>query len=122
MPTIWNITERTDGSATILRAAYGGLSVEPAPEGHRLLASIDNHVRDGYRTILVNLRDAHYIDSDGLGEIARGFTIARDAGGHLAICELVPKVRDLFSVTRLDLQIPIFQTESEGLQALRSLP
>ena len=119
MPTIWNITERMEGNATILLAAVRGLSVEQPPEGNRLVASIDGHVRDGYRTILINLRDAHYIDSDGLGEIARGFTLAHAAGGWLAICELVPKVRDLFRVTRLDEQIPIFLTELEGLQALR---
>jgi anti-anti-sigma factor len=119
MPTVWNITERMVGNVTILHAAVRGLSVEQSPERHRLSASIDGHVQDGYSTILINLRDAHYMDSDGLGEIVRGFTRARDAGGSLAICELVPKVRDLFTLTRLDAQIPIFQTEPEGLQALK---
>jgi anti-anti-sigma factor len=108
-----------EGNATILHAAVGGLSVEQPPDRQRIVVSISDHVRDGYRTILINLRDAHYIDSDGLGEIARGFTLAQGAGGSLAVCELVPKVRELFRVTRLDQQIPIFQTELEGVQALR---
>jgi anti-anti-sigma factor len=119
MPTIWNITERTEGNATILHASVRGLSIERPPDDHRLLASINDHVRDGYNTILINLRDAHYMDSEGLGEIIRGFTLAHGAGGSLAICELTPKVRDLFSITGLDAQVPIFQTEREGLQALR---
>jgi anti-anti-sigma factor len=119
MPTIWNITERTEGNATILQASVRGLSIERPPDDHRLLASINDHVRDGYSTILINLRDAHYMDSEGLGEIVRGFTLAHGAGGSLAICELAPKVRDLFSITGLDSQVPIFQTEREGLQALR---
>ena len=119
MPTVWNITERMEGSVTILHAAVRGLSIEQPAERLRLVAAIENHVRDGYSTILLNLREAHYMDSEGLGEIVRGVTLARDAGGSLAVCELVPKIRDLFSITRLDSHIPIFQTEVEGVHALR---
>lgn len=122
MATNWNITERMAGAATILQVTVRELSVEPASDGHQLLESIAGHVRDGRRTILINLRGADSIDSNGLAEIAVGFTRARDAGGWLAVCELEPKVRELFRITRLDTQIPVFETEREGLDAIRRRP
>jgi len=120
MATMWNIAERVDSNVMILQAAVRGLSVEQSPAGHRLVARIEEHVRDGYNILLVNLRDAPYMDSEGLGEIVRGFTVAHKAGGHLAVCELAPKIRELFSITRLSAHIPIYQTEQDGLQALRA--
>lgn len=122
MATVWNVTERTDGHVVVLHASVRGLSLEPSAGRHRLLATIDEHVREGHVSILLNLRDAHYMDSDGLGEIVRGFTVAHRAGGQLGVCELVPKIRELFSITRLSAHIPIFETEQEGVQGLSAPP
>ena len=69
MATMWNIAERADSNVMILHAAVRGLSVEQSPAGHRLVSRIEEHVRDGYNILLLNLKDAPYMDSEGLGEI-----------------------------------------------------
>ena len=122
MSTVWNIAERLDGNVVVIQASVRGLSLEPSAGGHRLLATIDERVRGGHNLILLNLKEAPYMDSDGLGEIVRGFTVTHRAGGQLGVCELVPKVRELFSITRLSAHIPIFESESEGVQNLGISP
>jgi len=120
MATVWSITERSRGNVLILHAAVRGLSVDSGRDRHRLLTSIQGHLRQGNTTLLVNLCDAAYLDSDGLGEIVRGYTLAAKAGGILAVCELVSRIRDLFRITRLNAQIPTYATEQDGLDALYS--
>jgi anti-anti-sigma factor len=74
-------------------------------------------VQRGSRKILLNLRDVHYIDSDGLSEIVEGFRTTKDEGGMLKLCEVVPGFRRLLAVTKLDRVIEVFESEDAAVRS-----
>jgi anti-anti-sigma factor len=74
-------------------------------------------VQRGSRKILLNLRDVHYIDSDGLSEIVEGFRTTKDEGGMLKRCEVVPGFRRLLAVTKLDRVIEVFESEDAAVRS-----
>jgi anti-anti-sigma factor len=60
------------------------------------------------------------VDSDGLGEIVRGFNDARQAGGRLVLCSVAAHLRELLATTKLDAYIPIFDSEHEAVRSLQA--
>ena len=68
----------------------------------------------------VNLSEMRSVDSDGLGEIVRGFNDARNAGGRLALCGVAAHLRELLVTTKLDEYIPMFDWEHEAVRSLRA--
>ena len=61
------------------------------------------------RKILLNLREVHYIDSSGMGELVRLYTTIRDQGGTVRLVDPSARVRDLLQMTRLNA---VFQIEN----------
>jgi anti-sigma B factor antagonist len=78
---------------------------------------IDGHLAQGRKKFLLNLAKVPYIDSAGLGQIIRGFTAIRKAGGTLKLLSPNPKVVDLLTVTKL---VNLFDWYSEESSALSS--
>jgi anti-sigma B factor antagonist len=114
--THWRgIVERFVDEVVILDVSGGPISF--ADDSDQLLNAIRQLVNRGSRKILLNLRDVHYIDSDGLSEIVEGFKTTRNAGGMLKLCELVPGFRRLLVVTKLDRVIEVFESEDAALRS-----
>ena len=65
--------------------------------------------------VLLHLGGVDYIDSGGLGMLARYLTRAQNAGGALKLCALSPKVDDVLRVTRLKAVFQIYGTEAESI-------
>jgi anti-sigma B factor antagonist len=92
-------------------------------EGKILLGEGDVEIREaidallvqGKKKFLLNLAKVPYIDSAGLGQIIRGFTAIRKAGGALKLLSPNAKVIDLLTVTKL---INVFDWYNEELSAL----
>jgi anti-anti-sigma factor len=99
----------------VLDVSSGPLSMAEA--SGELLGRIERQIRQGRAKILLNLKDVLYVDSGGLAEIVRGFHAARQAGGQLALCHLVPRMRELMTVTRLDAHIPVFESEEDAIRS-----
>jgi len=78
---------------------------------------IDEHLAQGRKKFLLNLAKVPYIDSAGLGQIIRGFTAIRKAGGTLKLLSPSPRVVDLLTVTKL---VNLFDWYSEESSALSS--
>jgi anti-sigma B factor antagonist len=78
---------------------------------------IDEHLTLGRKKFLLNLAKVPYIDSAGLGQIIRGFTAVRKAGGVLKLLSPNPRVVDLLTVTKL---VNLFDWYSEESSALSS--
>ncbi len=77
--------------------------------------AIDGFLAQGRKKFLLNLAKVPYIDSAGLGQIIRGFTAIRKAGGALKLLSPNPKVIDLLTVTKL---VNVFDWYNEELSAL----
>jgi anti-sigma B factor antagonist len=58
-------------------------------------------IDQGYRNLLVNLRDVRHIDSAGIGELMSCYTSVRNQGGQLKLMNLSKNVQNLLQITRL---------------------
>jgi len=90
------IDVRTSGSAATVHCG-GRLTITSSSqlrvEVKRLLPQT--------RTVTLDLTDITLMDSVGLGTIAALYASARTAGCELQVVNISPRIRELFSVTRL---------------------
>ena len=55
----------------------------------------------GFKKFLVNLAGVEFVDSDGLGELTRCYSIVRQAGGEMKLLHVQDRVQALLDLTRL---------------------
>jgi anti-anti-sigma factor len=65
--------------------------------------------------VLLHLGGVDFIDSGGLGMLARYLTRAQNVGGALKLCALSKKVDDVLRITRLKAVFQIYETEAESI-------
>jgi anti-sigma B factor antagonist len=112
------ITERMVDGIVILDMSAGWVGLTDGPMS--LLGTIEQLIDQGRVNIVVNLSEVRSVDSDGLGEIVRGFNDARDAGGRLVLCGVAAHLRELLVTTKLDEYIPVFDSEHEAVRSLQA--
>jgi len=87
-------------------------------EGTDILRSVVRELIDqGYRSILLNLRDVRHIDSAGVGELMSCYTSVRNQGGQLKLMKLSNNVHNLLQITKL---YTIFEVEDDEPTAVAS--
>jgi len=117
--TPWSrINERTVDGVVVLDMSAGWVAGSNGPAS--LLSTIEQLIDQGRVNIVVNLSEVRSVDSDGLGEIVRGFNDARQAGGRLALCGVAAPLRELLVTTKLDEYIPVFDSEQEAVHSLQA--
>jgi len=117
--TPWSrIIERAVEGIVILDMSAGWVAT--ADSATSLLGTIEQLIDQGSVYIVVNLGEVRSVDSDGLGEIVRGFNDAREAGGRLVLCSVAAHLRELLATTKLDAYIPIFDSEHEAVRSLQA--
>jgi len=87
-------------------------------EGTNELRQVVNEtVEQGYKNILLNLRDVRHIDSAGVGELMSCYTSVRNRGGQLKLMNLSKNVHNLLQITKL---YTIFEVEDDEPTAVAS--
>ena len=89
---------KVDSGIAIL-ACGGRLNMVAAP---RLKSVIENAVDEGSTKIVVDLSEATFIDSSGLGALIAGLKRARQAGGDLRIAGAGEQAVAVLALTNLD--------------------
>ena len=74
---------------------------------------------NGRKKFLINLAGVDFVDSDGLGELTRCFSIVRQAGGEMKLVHVHQRVQALLELTRLVNLFEIHYAEHSALQAFR---
>lgn len=69
------------------------------------------------KLILLNLAEASYIDSAGLGTLVSSFASVKKQGGQLKLLNLTQKVHDLLQITKL---YTVFEVSSDEVAAVNS--
>jgi anti-anti-sigma factor len=69
------------------------------------------------KKVVLNLAEADYLDSSGLGTLVRMLSVLRAAGGDLKLCELPPSVRRVLQVTNLLTVFSTYPSEREAIEA-----
>src|SRR5579862_1999656 len=71
----------------------------------------------GRKKFLINLAGVDFIDSDGLGELTRCYSIVRQVGGEMKLVCVHKKVQALLELTRI---VNLFEIHEEEQVALRA--
>ena len=94
------------------------------PVGKLTLSDSRTQLRDlihvlsstGHKKFLLNLAGIDYMDSDGMGELVRCYTVVRQRGGEMKLAQLNKRVADLLGITRLNTLFEIYSDEQVALQ------
>ena len=76
-------------------------------------------LQDGYRSILLNLRDVRHIDSAGVGELMSCYTSVRNQGGQLKLMNLSKNVHNLLQITKLYTIFEVVDDEAQAVASFR---
>jgi anti-sigma B factor antagonist len=105
-----HLTARTFAGATIIECS-----------GRLVLGEESASLRDLVKTtlteskrVVLDLSDVFFIDSAGVGLLARLFASAQMAGGALKLANLSPRMQDMLKITRLFL---VFDTAEEAAKS-----
>jgi anti-anti-sigma factor len=70
--------------------------------------------RQGQKKVILDLTRVYYIDSSGLGAIARCLSLLRREGGDLRLAGVSQKIQALFRTTRLDAVLAFYATVADA--------
>jgi len=105
---------REAGRVVIVSAA-GRMTLDEGRTQVRDLVHV--HAVAGRNKFLLNLCEVEFIDSYGIGELARCFSVVRQSGGSLKLCAVNGKVREMLEVTRLHLLFEIYPDEAAAVKS-----
>jgi anti-sigma B factor antagonist len=108
-----HLTARTFAGATIIECS-GRLVL--GEESASLRDLVKSTLTESKRVVL-ELGDVYFIDSAGVGLLARLFASAQMAGGALKLANLSPRLQDMLKITRLFLVFEIFDTAEEAAKS-----
>ena len=74
---------------------------------------------NGHKQFLLNLAGVDFMDSDGMGELVRCYSVIRQGGGEMKLVQVNKKVRELLQITRLATLFEIYSEELVALQAFQ---
>ncbi len=84
-----------------------------------LCDSISRLLKQDRKDIVLNLSGLQYLDSSGIGELARLYVTVVKHGGQMKVIGLSSKVEEILKITKLYQVFPEFPDEAT---ALRSFP
>jgi anti-sigma B factor antagonist len=72
----------------------------------------------GARTVILNMADVPGIDSSGVAALASGHMTAANRDGHLKLCNLTQKLKDVFLVMRLNTVFDSYESEADAIASI----
>jgi len=85
-----------------------------------LRENITRLVREGRKQMVLNLSGLQYLDSSGIGELARMYVMVVKSGGQMKVVGLTPKIEEVLKITHLYQVFPEFPDEQAALQSFLS--
>ena len=96
---------------------------DPLTAGHEdaaLRQAIRLAFERGATTVILNMQEVPGIDSSGVAALASGHMTAANRGGHLKLCNLTQKLKDVFVVMRLNTVFDSYETEADAIASVPS--
>ena len=110
-----SITQQAVDDDVHVVAVTGYLDFDAAP---RLKRCIVDCIEAGGRRLVVDLSDAGFIDSTGIGVLAGALKRLRECDGSLVVVCTHENVRSIFELVGLDDLIPLHQSRDDAISAL----
>ena len=111
--TGFSVTIRHAGAVSILDVAGRLTSFETGA----LRESVSRLLRDGRKDIVLNLSGLQYLDSSGIGELARIYVSVVKQSGQMKVIGLSSKVEEILKITQLYQVFPEFPSEAAALES-----
>ena len=93
----------------------GELSAQRQPQA--LSEQVTALLQSGERLLLINLKECLRIDSTGLGEIVKAYTLIAAQQGVLKLAEIPLRLRGLIVAANLIEVLEIYDTEREAINS-----
>lgn len=103
---------------TVVEAA-GRLDALVAPQLDQALKAA---LAAGQGRLLIDMAGASYISSSCLRVVLLGARQARQVGGDLRLCCLMPRVRQILALAGFDLVLTLCETRAQALAAFAAPP
>jgi anti-sigma B factor antagonist len=85
-----------------------------------LRENVSRLLAEGRKQFVLNLSGLQYLDSSGIGELARMYVAVLKSGGEMRVVGLSSYVEDVLKVTHLYQVFPEFPNEEAALQSFRN--
>jgi len=82
-----------------------------------LRENVSRLLGESRKHIVLNLSELHYLDSSGIGELARIYVMVLKSGGEMKVVGLSHSVEEVLKVTQLYQVFPEFPDEEAALQS-----
>jgi len=79
--------------------------------------SISRLLKQGHKDIVLNLRGLQYLDSSGIGELARVYVSVVKQSGQMKVIGLSSKIEEVLKITHLYQVFPEFPDEEAALKS-----
>lgn len=109
----FSIKIREVGAVTLLDVSGRLTSFETGA----LRDSISRLLIEGRRDIVLNLSGLKYLDSSGIGELARVYVMVVKQSGQMKVVGLSSKIEEVLKVTQLYQVFPEFPDEAAALKS-----
>ncbi|MBI2967666.1 MAG: STAS domain-containing protein [Bacteroidetes bacterium] len=107
----FHIDRRENCAILTVEAEKFDTKVAPAIKAQLVLLK-----NEGFRNIIINLRQCRYCDSSGLSAILIANRICNENNGTCVICHTQKAVEKLIEISQLDTVLKIVPTLDEALQ------
>lgn len=106
--------EMVDGEVQLVAVA-GYVDFDAAPELKRSIVAL---IEAGRRHLVVDLSEAGFIDSTGIGVLVGALKRLRDRDGSLAVVCPSDEMLNLFQMVGLEDVLPVYRVREHALSAL----
>jgi anti-sigma B factor antagonist len=86
-------------------------------EAGALHDSVSRLLKQGRKDIVLNLSGLKYLDSSGIGELARAYVMAVKQGGQMKVVGLSSRIEEVLKITQLYQVFPEFPSEEAALKS-----
>lgn len=91
-------------------------------EAQAFRQAIQGLLDKGHNEIILNLNGLEYLDSSGVGELAKSYLSVVKKGGVMKVVGLAPKVEEILKITQLYQVFPEFPDEASALESFPDGP
>jgi anti-sigma B factor antagonist len=109
----FSVRIRQEGSVTLLDLSGRLTSFETGA----LREAIAQLLKQKRKHIVLNLSALQYMDSSGIGELARNYVSVVKQGGEMKVVGLSSKVEEVLKITQLYQVFPEFPTEEDAVNS-----
>ena len=108
----FRVEEEQPLPGTVLFVVHGDLDLHSADElADRLVSAVER----GPSSLVVDLSDVGFVDSQGLGALLRGTRRLGAGEGRFRLVVPAPEIRRVFEITALDQVFPLDTTREQAL-------